>query len=225
VNRRTYLRGLAVGGLAATAGCSALGSSEGSPDTVLGPPDREYDVDPEDLPYPAYGQEIPSATLPAALGDGEVSTTGFETPMALTFIYSYCQTACPVLTQALKRTHDTAKEEGWAADTNFVEITFDPERDTPDRLATYAEERHLDLDSGRWHFMRPQSYDRAKAVVEDQFGVAFQQTTPEDMDRYMFTHSSLILLVNGDNYVERAYRDGQTATQDLPEEMQRVAEA
>jgi protein SCO1/2 len=228
MNRRTYLRGLAASGLtatAATAGCSSLtslGESGGNETTVLDPPDTESDVDPEDLPYPAYGQQIPDVNLPSILHDGEESTTGYETPIALTFIYTTCRTACPVLTQALRRAHNLAKQEEWAENTNFVEISFDPERDTPEALRTYADERSVDVDSGRWHLLRPESYDRAQQVVSDQFGVAFQKSTSEDMDQYMFTHFSLVLLVNGDNYVERAYNDGQKANQQLPEDMKRV---
>lgn len=235
MNRRTYLRGLAVGGLAsstALAGCSALptgggsgGSDSSSSTTVLPEPEDDYGVDPADLPYPAYGQQIPDVSLSAALHDGTESTRGYDSPLAMTFIYTTCMTACPVLTQALKTTHETAMEEGWAESTNFVEISFDPERDTPDALRTYAEERNLDVDTGRWHLLRPESYDAAKDVVSDQFGLGFEKTTPEDMDQYMFVHSTLILLVNADGYVERSYRDGQKAAQQLPADMERVVTA
>lgn len=231
MNRRTYLRGLTTGALAgstALAGCAALptgGGTGGSPNTVLSAPEREHDVDPEDLPYPGYGQQIPDVTLSATLHDGEESTRGYGTPMALTFVYTNCQTACPILTQALKRAHETAMDEGWAETTNFVEISFDPERDTPEALRTYAEERNLAVETGRWHLLRPESYDAAKAVVADQFGLAFEKTTPEDMDQYMFAHSTLIMLVNADGYVERVYRDGQTAAQQLPDDMERVVTA
>jgi protein SCO1/2 len=98
-------------------------------------------------------------------------------------------------------------------------VTFDPARDTADRLQRYAGEMNVDIDDDNWQFLRPASKDRAKTVVEDEFGVAFQRTEPEDMEMYMFTHSALTLLVNADGFVERAYRskspDEETIISDL----------
>jgi protein SCO1/2 len=225
MRRRRYLAALATGATATgLAGCSSLGSvGGGNPDTDL--PKPELRADPEDLPYPAWGQQIPSVTVPAALQDRAVTTTEFDTPLALTFVYTNCQTACPVLTLALKRAQERALENGNGEDTNFVEISFDPARDTPAAFETYAEQRNVNLEAGNWYFLLPESEQRASEVVEDEFGLAYQTTTPEDMDQYMFVHSTLILLVNGDNYVERTYRDGQTAAQELPEDMQRLVDA
>ncbi|ERG97770.1 MAG: hypothetical protein J07HQX50_01798, partial [Haloquadratum sp. J07HQX50] len=84
---------------------------------------------------------------------------------------------------------------------------------------TYADEMNVDADHENWHFLRPASKERAKTVVQDQFGVFFQRTEPEDMDLYMFTHSALTLLVNADGFIERAYRskspDEETILSDL----------
>lgn len=225
MNRRHYLATLAAGATTAgLAGCSSLGSiAGGNPNTKL--PKPELRADPEDLPYPAWGQQLPSVTVPAALQDREVTTTEFDTPLALTFVYTTCQTACPVLTLALKQAQEQALEDGYGEETNFVEISFDPSRDTSEAFETYADQRNVTLDAGNWYFLRPESEARARDVVQDEFGLAYQKTTPEDMDQYMFVHSTLILLVNSDNYVERTWRDGQTAAQELPEDMQRLVEA
>ncbi|WP_247008735.1 SCO family protein [Halorientalis litorea] len=225
MDRRTYLRTVA-GGLAAgtvgTAGCSALDGSS-SANTTLSRP--ELDAEPSAYPYPEWSQPIPEVTLPAALSDRQVTTTDVDTPLALTFIYTTCMTACPVLTLALTKAQERAIEGGWAEDVTFAEITFDPDRDTPAAFRQYAEDRNIELDTGTWHFLRPESTTRARTVVDEEFGVPFQRTTPEDMDQYMFTHSTLILLVNADGYVERAYRDGQRAGRQLPDHLERIATA
>ena len=262
MDRRQYLRRVAATGAlgtAAAAGCASLGGGGGgggSSNTVL--PEPELDAEPEAYPYPQWSQRLPEVTLPAALQDRSVTTTAFDTPLALTFIFTNCMTACPVLTLALQRAQQDAIDGGYADAVNFAEITFDPARDTPEAFREYADERHVDLDAGNWYFLRPESEERTRDVVEGEFGVSYERTTPTPSptagegattaaaagtatetrttplpttgdgsagDGYMFRHTTLILLVNGDNYVERAYRDRNDATTQLTEDVQRVVEA
>ncbi|WP_335999306.1 SCO family protein [Halorientalis halophila] len=266
MERRQYLR-TAVGGAAGTlalAGC--LGSGDENPNVKLSKPDLQ--TDPEDYPFPAWGQQIPSVTVPDALGGGTVTTTDYEKPLALTFVFSNCQTACPILTRALVAAQREAADGGWSDAVEFAEITFDPARDTPERLAEYADERSVDLDAGNWTFLRPESEARAKTVVQDEFGVFYEKIPPgemsggdstatpdgsgtatatetasetteasgtetdgtvdEDSAGYMFRHLSLILLVNGDGYVERTWRGSggiEAAAAELPDAMDRLRTA
>ncbi|SEN96211.1 protein SCO1/2 [Halorientalis persicus] len=264
MDRRQYLQTAlgATAGTAAFAGClggGGDGSADQYPNTKL--PKQEMAFDAEDVRFPAWGQRIPSATLPRALGDGELSTRGFDKPLALTFIFSNCMTACPLLTQALVSAQGKALDEGWGDAVAFAEITFDPARDTADRLRTYAEERNIALDAGNWTFLRPETEARAKEVVQEGFGVYFEKTDPgssgtatgstatdtatggstpstatetatgtpaAEGDGYMFTHRSLILLVNADGYVERFWRGDEatsTAASELPDAMNRLRKA
>lgn len=263
MDRRQYLRRAVAGvtvGTAASAGCLSLGggSSSGSANTILPKPD--LDAAPEKYPYPEWSQPLPEVTLPAALAGREVTTTEFDTPLALTFIFTNCQTACPVLTLALQRAQQDAIDGGYADAVNFAEISFDPARDTPEAFREYADERHVNLDAGNWYFLLPESEQRAKQVVTEEFGVFFEKTrmpprtttgtatgtattatgtasstgtatetpTADELgagDDYMFNHTTLILLVNGDGYVERAYRDRNAAVKQLTEDVQTVVEA
>ncbi|RLM54076.1 SCO family protein [Halobellus sp. Atlit-31R] len=202
MQRRTYLRGAAAAGVLGTAGCLGLGDS--NPDVALPEPDREYTS--EELPYPAWGQRVPAATLPDPIGGREVDVRSVGKPQLLTFFYSHCNTVCPVLIQSMRNVQTHSIEEGYADDVAFLPVTFDPERDDAERLQTYGEQMNVALDAGNWQFLRPESKARAKAVVSEQFGVTFQRTQPDDMDMYMFAHSAMTYLVNADGYVERAYR-------------------
>jgi len=202
MDRRTYL---ATAGLTLTtsmAGCpGALGDSH--PNTYLAPPDRSVDGD--KLPFPTYGDPVPDVTLPAVLHDTTVTTTGFDRHLVMTFVYTHCKTICPVLTSVLRNIQTDASNEGYADEVAFLETTFDPVRDTADRFRVYAEQEHIDLNAGNWYFLRPKTEKRAKSVVEDKFGVHYEKTHPKNMDMYMYNHLGLILLVNKDGYVERAY--------------------
>jgi len=189
-------------GATGLAGCAGL--TDSNPNVALSEPDRQFES--SDVPYPAWGEKIPDVTLPAPLENRQVALRAAEKPRLLTFIYTYCQTVCPVLTSTMRNIQTHALNNGYGRQVEFYEITFDPERDTAERLRQYAGQRNIDMDAGNWGFLRPESKDRAKQVVQEQFGVAFQRTHPEDMDRYMFTHTPMMILVNSDDYVERAYR-------------------
>ncbi|WP_135805718.1 SCO family protein [Halorussus marinus] len=203
MDRREYLRTAAAVGLAGgTAGCASVLDS--NPNVALGEPDREFDS--EDAPYPAWGQRIPDVALPAPLDDRTVELRAIDRPSVLTFFYSHCNTVCPVLLSTMRNVHTHTLNEGYADEVAFFPTTFDPARDDADRLRTYADEMNVATDADNWAFLRPASEDRATQVVQEQFGVMFERTEPEDMDMYMFTHTALTLLVNADGYVERAYR-------------------
>ncbi|MFB6136528.1 MAG: SCO family protein [Halobacteriaceae archaeon] len=243
MDRRAYLRGVAGGGVAsALAGCLAGSDGQSSPHTYLDRPESQR-ADSADLPYPAWGQELPSATLPAPLADETVTTTQFtgQRNVLLTFFYSHCPNVCQQMIGQMRNVQADAIEEGYADEVAFLAVTFDPERDAPQRLETYAEQKHVALDAGNWYFLRPESAERAEAVVTETFGIEFQKTDANgdpvengsgsgngtDSTDYYFTHLGLVLLVDVDGYVERAYqfaKSGNPPWQDRRDDLQRVIE-
>jgi protein SCO1/2 len=222
VPRRSLLRGLSLATATGIAGC--LGGGNSNPNVVLGEPDRQYES--ADVPYPAWGERVPDVTVPAPLAGREVSLRAVEKPHLLTFIYTMCPTVCPVLTSTMRNVQTHALNNGYGDQVEFFPLTFDPARDDAERLRAYADEMNIALGAGNWHFLRPESEARAKQVIQEQFGVTFQKqsTTPSDDSEhdeattdaghggrhdhgaYEFVHTGLTLLVNGDQYVERAYR-------------------
>jgi protein SCO1/2 len=210
MNRRRFLASGAALGVGATAGClGTLGIGDQNQNVVLGAPDRTADVSSEDLPYPAWGQRVPDVTLPAPVSGGTVSFRDVDRPVLATFIFTNCMTACPVLLSTLREVQVHSVQEGYAGDVAFHPVTFDPARDDEAALRAERDQFNVDTDAGNWAFLRPEDEARAKAVVTDQFGVTFQKQEVEE-GPYMFIHLSLILLVNADGYVERAYRGEET---------------
>lgn len=216
MHRREYLGALGTGVVAATAGCIG-----GDSDTHLDEPDTDYE--PADVQFPGYGQEVPELTMRDPIADETVETTGGDGDTLMTFFYSHCQTVCPRLISALRNVQLRAIDEDLIDATRFLAVTFDPERDDADRLADYADRMDVSLADG-WRFLRPDSPEDAKTVVQGEFGVNFERTHPEDMDMYMFSHSALILLVNADGYVERAYRESTPRWQDIYDDFETLRE-
>jgi protein SCO1/2 len=222
MQRRTYLRAVGTGAAVGLAGC--LGGS-GNPNVSLAKPDRENDVTSEDLPYPAWGQQVPDVTLTDPLGGSTVSVRDIEGPHFHTFFFTNCMTVCPVLISALREVQIHSVTEGYADQVSFYPVTFDPARDDAAAFQKEATQMNVDMDVGNWHFLRPADEAEAKSVVEDQFGVFFQKNEPNEEGNYMFTHLGLVMLVNGDGYVERTYRGNQPDEQTLIDDLTALREA
>jgi protein SCO1/2 len=61
--------------------------------------------------------------------------------MALSFIYTDCQTACPVVSGLFSKLQDRLGDK-LARDVRLVSLSIDPATDTPERLKAYAERFH-----------------------------------------------------------------------------------
>jgi len=222
MHRRRYLTAAATVGALGTAGCVGSIPGGGESDrTYLDEPDRQ--VSSSDLPYPAHGQELPEVTLRAPIADREVTTTDFDgRDVVMTFFYSHCNTVCPILISDLKRVQEVASREGFADDVVFLAVTFDPQRDDAERLGQYADLMRVDLDAGNWYFLRPGGRDRAKAVVQDTYGVTFERTKATGEGEYMFNHLGLVLLANDEQVVERAYSGSEPKSKRLVADIERI---
>ncbi|KYH26056.1 SCO1/SenC [Halalkalicoccus paucihalophilus] len=230
MDRRTYL-----GAVAATAGAFSAGClGRGTQNTALGKPE-DQGADSEDLPYPAFGEEFPESTLPDPLRNRTVTTSDFEGErvVLMTFIYTRCPDGiCPALTQVLRHAQADAIENGYEGEAAFLATTFDVERDTAEVLREYGEAQGVDYEAENWHFLRPESEERAREVVTDTYGVEYERIDPSelkgdhsghDMGEYAFDHYPITYLVNREGYVERAYA-GVPETSRVVEDFSAVAE-
>lgn len=208
MNRRSYLASVSLAGAAATAGCMGiLGDSEEAAGTVLDFPDDQQ-ADSEDLAYPAYGEELPAFELPAPLSDTVVDTAELDETAIFTGFFASCPAECGILLGLLSEVQTEIIDRGLIDDVSFYPITFDPPRDDAEMLRDFGTNVGVDLEVGNWHFLRPESTDEAKAIVEGELGLAFQRT--DDSDRietgYDFIHPVITWLVNPGGVVERLYR-------------------
>lgn len=220
MQRRTFLRLTAAAAGGAVAGC--LGGDDSN--TVFDEPYLEQ-ANPEDLAYPAHGEELPDVTLPAPLHDREVSTREYvgERETIMTFIYTRCPGPCPGMTAALAHVFVDATDQGYSDEVALMPTTFDPEYDDEQRLRKFFERNGVDPTAENWLALRPETPEQADEVVNGEFGVGFERTpgggghgghntsqgetlNPSEGD-YDFTHVNLVILANRDGYVERAYQE------------------
>jgi protein SCO1/2 len=70
----------------------------------------------------------------------------------VSFVYTTCNGVCPATTSSLSRIQKTLDQAKlWGTSVEFVSITLDPKRDTPDVLSGYAKLFGADL--ANWHFL------------------------------------------------------------------------
>jgi protein SCO1/2 len=211
MKRRAYLGTIASAGIVSTAGCLDAVPGVGDSQTVLSAPETDLSA----AAHPSYGDELPAVSLPDPLTGEEVSTQEFEGSRAvlLTFFYTNCPNGmCPALILRLRRAQEVAAQEGLSDQSAFLAMTFDPERDTESVLRDYAGQQGADLTIGNWHFLRPETYDSGKDLIDSKFGLQITKRDAEQYENldYTFPHYNLILLVNDQGIVERAYPNGAT---------------
>ncbi len=80
-------------------------------------------------------------------------------PVLMTMIYTHCAYACPLMVSDLKKTEalftETEREQF-----RIVLVSFDPDRDHPERLNTYAESQQL---GSNWTLLQG-SHEQTKAL-------------------------------------------------------------
>ena len=206
MRRRALLGGVGSMATGAVAGCTSRLFDDGPEGVVLGPQEDQI-ADSEALAYPAYGQELPTFELLDPLTGVTVDSTDLDRAALVTGIFTFCPAECGVLLRRFVGVQRRVDEAGIGDDVAFLPITFDPERDDEAALRDNAETLGADLDAGNWHYLRPETPERAKAVVDERLGIGFERTTESDrLEGYDFNHVVVTILANPDGVVERAYR-------------------
>ncbi len=113
----------------------------------------------------------------------------------MTFIYTSCVDACPLLTAGFAALQRKLNEKGQRG-VFFLSITTDPEIDTPKILKSYAKRYRADLSS--WFFLSGKPED-LKRVWRD-YGVRVQRRA-----KGLINHTFLTLLIDQAGVLRRRY--------------------
>ncbi len=107
-------------------------------------------------------------------------------PTVVVMFYGDCTTACPLLVKSAQDIEAALSPEV-AARTQFLMVSFDTARDTPDKLRAYADEKGLDKD--RWHWLIGSPLlTRQLATL---LGVQFR-----DAGNGVFAHSNIVTVLD-----------------------------
>lgn len=108
------------------------------------------------------------------------------TPQVVAMIFTSCEFACPIIVNDMKRI-EAALPGPVRTNTGFVLITFDHERDTPEKLRQFR--KRMELPAGRWTLLRGEPDDvRELAAL---LGVNYRKDS-----RGQYAHSNIISLLS-----------------------------
>lgn len=101
-------------------------------------------------------------------------------------VYTHCEYACPRILADMKRIEKELSEEEMRS-VNFVIVSIDPERDTPQRLSGFAAEN--DLPPKNWTLLNGDQGDILE--LSALLGVKYKRISETD-----FTHSNMLTVLN-----------------------------
>jgi protein SCO1/2 len=112
-------------------------------------------------------------------------------PQIVAMFFSNCEYACPILVNDLKKL-EAALPKDVLSSVDFLLVSFDTKRDTPEALAAYRQKEKLA--TGRWTLLHGENDDvREFAAL---LGVNYAQDS-----RGQFAHSNIITLLNAEGEI------------------------
>jgi protein SCO1/2 len=127
------------------------------------------------------------------------------------FLFTRCRTVCPMLTAKMARFEASTRD---LADLELVSISVDPEHDTPEVLAAYADKHGARR--ARWHFLTGPLGDIEKTVVQGfkmQMGdKAVSEVEPTLVD---IVHGEHFVLVDREGAIRGYFRSDEAGLAQL----------
>ncbi len=169
-------------------------------------------------PYKFHGKVISSAeyapnfTLTSSRTGEPISLTDFEGKIVLLYFgYTTCPDVCPAtlndVAAALNMLGDQAKN------VQFLWITVDPERDSPEKMEDYVKHFHPDFLG-----LTPRSEEETFAVAT-QYGIFYEKHYYGSEAGYLMDHTATITLVDQNGSVRVIYPFG-TLPEDLAADLE-----
>lgn len=107
-------------------------------------------------------------------------------PRLVAMLYTSCTTACPMIVEDMKGLRSRLPEK-LQGQLHITAFSFDPTRDTPERLREFAKKRSLNLQ--HWSILTPAVASSASELAA-ALGVKFKKVKDD------YIHSNVIFLLN-----------------------------
>lgn len=119
------------------------------------------------------------------------------------FFFANCTDICPATTSNMVLMQNNLKKKGlFGSKVEFISITFDPERDTPEALGEYIKMMGIDQAAG-WHMLRG-SENGVKQTANDYGLMVVKQKDGQ------FAHSiRSLFLVDREGFIRKVYDMGE----------------
>ncbi|MBO1004622.1 SCO family protein [Pseudogracilibacillus auburnensis] len=138
----------------------------------------------------AFEEEIDFADLP-------------KRARLIEFMYTQCPDVCPVTTLEMSKLKHTLEEEGVFGDeVEFITITIDPKRDTPEVLKEYAGRFEVTSSEDGWLFLT--GTDEATKEIADALGFLYRDPGSGEI-----VHSTYAYFMDEDNNLLEKFTMGE----------------
>ena len=177
------------------------------------PRDSNYDYDP-----PAAGSYSLPVIKPAA--DGALLDSNNKSVKLrdltrgritlLSFIYTRCAApkACPYATGVLNQIHDLSVDDKTLAKSmRLVSLSFDPEYDTPERLAAYSENVRDQKSGCKWSFAAAKSRAELETILAAYDQAVDNRQNPADPQGPLY-HTLRVFLIDWEGRIRNIYSSG-----------------
>jgi protein SCO1 len=128
----------------------------------------------------------------------------------LSFIYTRCAApkACPYATGVLSQLHQASEDDSaLAKNLRLVSLSFDPEYDTPQRLATYAEGINDEKSGCEWSFATAKSRTELEKILNAYGQAVDQRSNPNDPQGPLY-HVLRVFLIDREGRIRNIYSSG-----------------
>ena len=175
--------------------------------------DRNHDYD---APAPgSYNLPVVKVAPDGALLDSNAKSLSLRELIrrrvtVLSFIYTRCAApnACPYATGVLSQLHRASlDDETLARSLRLVSLSFDPEYDTPERLADYAEVMRDEKLGCEWRFATAKSQADLESVLNAYGQAVDKRQNPADPQGPLY-HILRVFLIDREGRIRNIYSSG-----------------
>jgi protein SCO1/2 len=132
------------------------------------------------------------------------------------FVYTYCEHSCPIILAKLKYIENNVSAEN-KENVNFLLVSLDPERDTPDVLSKYMKEKELDEKTWQMFSGDPDDVLELSAL----FGVRYKPMNNEAKD---ISHSNMITVLDKEGKIYYQMKGLDASLEKVVSEVARATE-
>lgn len=136
------------------------------------------------------------------------------------FIYTHCPDICPMTTHNVSMIKEKLDKQD-AQDVAYVDISFDPERDTPSVLQEYAKVRGINTD--RFNFLTGDK-NTIKALLKDCkiYAIPGDTTIVGSDTSYFFIHTDRISVMDPEGKIRAEYKGSTANMEELLKDINRI---
>ena len=179
----------------------------------LFPRDSDYDYEP---PVPgSYALPVVKVAADGALLDSTGKATNLRDLThgritVLSFIYTRCAAAkaCPYAAGILNQLHLlSVDDQTLAKNMRLVSMSFDPEYDTPQRLAAYSEGVREEKSGCEWRFATAKSRGELESILNAYGQAVDKRPNPADPQGPLY-HTLRVFLIDRNGRIRNIYSSG-----------------